>query len=88
MNRFITNKENFPSLASKMGAHKELNGQSENSMDPVDRNIISENVIKFNKDSLAWGTDDMSYNHCIRFDSFNLFHDNDNNYNLNLKRDT
>jgi hypothetical protein len=84
MNKFITNKENLQSLASKIGAHGELNGQSENSMDPIDRNIISENVIKFNKDGLAWVTDDMTYFNCVRFHSSDLFEDN---YNLNLRRD-
>jgi hypothetical protein len=67
--------ETLKDLASKAGASLELEGQSENSMDPVDKNIIQDSTLRFKPDYLAWVTDELAYFNCVRFHSEDLFED-------------
>lgn len=73
MRKIIYSKDTLKSLASEVGAGKEIEGPSENSMEPVDKTSLQNHSIKFNKDKIAWTTDEGSYFNCIRLDnrSFN-----------------
>jgi len=69
--------ETLETLASKAGANVRLEGQSENSMDPIDKNEIQDSTLRFRPDYLAWVTDDSSYFNCVRFHSEDFFEDLD-----------
>lgn len=73
MRKIIFSTDTLKSLASEVGADKEIEGPSENSMEPVDRTALQDHSIRFNKNKIAWTTDEGSYFNCIRLEnrSFN-----------------
>jgi hypothetical protein len=77
MDKFFFNKETLESLASKAGSSKELEGQSDHSMDPIDRNELQDRTLKFDRDHLTWMTEDMQYFNCVRFHSSDAIDEKD-----------
>jgi len=69
MEKILKRNDTLESMARASGASQELYGQSENSMDPIDKNELQNRTIRFNPSNLAWVTDDSSFFNCVRFDS-------------------
>lgn len=69
MRKFIVSTTTLEDLASETGSSFQLNGQSENSMDPIDKDALQMSTLKFDAGHLAWITDDSRYFNCIRFHS-------------------
>lgn len=69
MEKILKVNDTLESMARQSGASEELYGQSENSMDPIDKEDLQQRTIRFNPNNLAWVTDDSSFFTCIRFDS-------------------
>jgi hypothetical protein len=75
INKINLTDETLQSLASKAGGSMPLEGQSDNSMDPIDKNQIQDSTLRFAPSYLTWITDDSSYFNCIRFHSEDFFED-------------
>lgn len=69
MDKIVKTNETLESMASYAGGEVELSGQSDFSGDPVDTSTMQDKTLRFDKNSLAWISDDSSFFTCVRFSS-------------------